>query len=122
MIRRPPRSTLFPYTTLFRSLVEVVRTVVTEPSVIEDVEALADRLGKVDVTIGDKAGFIANALLFGYLNHAVSMYENRYASREDIDAAMRLGCGLPMGPLALMDLRSEEHTSELQSRQYLVCR
>src|SRR3712207_6961996 len=85
MIRRPPRSTLFPYTTLFRSLVEVVRTVVTEPSVIEDVEALADRLGKVDVTIGDKAGFIANALLFGYL-------------------------------------RSEEHTSELQSRQYLVCR
>ena len=85
-------------------LVEVVRTVVTESSVIEDVEALAARLGKVDVTIGDKAGFIANALLFGYLNHAVSMYENRYASREDIDAAMRLGCGLPMGPLALLDL------------------
>src|SRR4051812_27453644 len=73
-------------------LVEVVRTVVTEPEVVEDVEALAERLGKVDVTIGDKAGFIANALLFGYLNHAVSMYENRYASREDIDAAMRLGC------------------------------
>jgi 3-hydroxybutyryl-CoA dehydrogenase len=85
-------------------LVEVVRTVVTEPSVVEDVEALAARLGKVDVTIGDKAGFIANALLFGYLNHAVSMYENRYASREDVDAAMRLGGGLPMGPLALMDL------------------
>src|SRR5437660_3056951 len=85
-------------------LVEVVRTVVTEQDVVDDVEALADRLGKVDVTIGDKAGFIANALLFGYLNHAVSMYENRYASREDIDAAMRLGCGLPMGPLALLDL------------------
>src|SRR3954465_13707133 len=49
-------------------LVEVVQTVVTEPSVVEDVEALADRLGKVDVTIGDRAGFIANALLFGYLN------------------------------------------------------
>ena len=61
-------------------LVEVVRTVVTEPSVVEDVEALAARLGKVDVTIGDRAGFIANALLFGYLNHAVSMYEARYAS------------------------------------------
>ena len=52
-------------------LVEVVRTVVTEPAVVDDVEALAARLGKVDVTIGDKAGFIANALLFGYLNHAV---------------------------------------------------
>ncbi len=99
-------------------LVEVVRTVVTEPTVIEDVEALAARLGKVDVTIGDKAGFIANALLFGYLNHAVSMYENRYASREDIDAAMRLGCGLPMGPLALMDLIGLDTAYEILDTMY----
>jgi 3-hydroxybutyryl-CoA dehydrogenase len=99
-------------------LVEVVRTVVTEPSVVEDVEALAARLGKVDVTIGDKAGFIANALLFGYLNHAVSMYENRYASREDIDAAMRLGCGLPMGPLALMDLIGIDTAYEILVTMY----
>ncbi len=99
-------------------LVEVVRTVVTEPSVVEDVEALAARLGKVDVTIGDKAGFIANALLFGYLNHAVSMYENRYASREDIDAAMRLGCGLPMGPLALMDLIGIDTAYEILDTMY----
>ena len=84
--------------------VEVVRTVVTEDEVFEDVKALAQRLGKQPVVVGDKAGFIANALLFGYLNHAVSMFESRYASREDIDAAMRLGCGLPMGPLALLDL------------------
>src|SRR3712207_2888290 len=99
-------------------LVEVVRTVVTEPSVVEDVEALAERLGKGDVTIGDKAGFIANALLFGYLNHAVSMYENRYASREDIDAAMRLGCGLPMGPLALMDLIGIDTAYEILDTMY----
>jgi 3-hydroxybutyryl-CoA dehydrogenase len=99
-------------------LVEVVRTVVTEPSVVEDVEALAARLGKVDVTIGDKAGFIANALLFGYLNHAVSMYENRYATREDIDAAMRLGCGLPMGPLALMDLIGIDTAYEILDTMY----
>src|SRR3712207_5076382 len=99
-------------------LVEVVRTVVTEPSVVEDVEALAERLGKVDVTIGDKAGFIANALLFGYLNHAVAMYENRYASREDIDAAMRLGCGLPMGPLALMDLIGIDTAYEILDTMY----
>ena len=85
-------------------LVEVVRTVVTEPSVVEDVEALAARLGKVDVTIGDKAGFIANALLFGYLNHALRMYEQGHVGREDLDAAMTLGCDLPMGPLALLDL------------------
>ena len=99
-------------------LVEVVRTVVTEPAVVEDVEALAARLGKVDVTIGDQAGFIANALLFGYLNHAVSMYENRYASREDIDAAMRLGCGLPMGPLALMDLIGLDTAYEILDTMY----
>ncbi len=85
-------------------LVEVVQTVVTDSAVVEDVEALTRRLGKTDVTIGDRAGFIANALLFGYLNHAVDMFDKRYATREDIDAAMRLGCGLPMGPLALMDL------------------
>src|SRR5436309_1515059 len=78
----------------------------------------AVRLGKVDVTIGDKAGFIANALLFGYLNHAVSMYENRYASREDIDAAMRLGCGLPMGPLALMDLIGIDTAYEILDTMY----
>ncbi|MCV2488782.1 3-hydroxybutyryl-CoA dehydrogenase [Geodermatophilus sp. YIM 151500] len=99
-------------------LVEVIRTVVTEPSVVDDVEALADRLGKVDVTVGDRAGFIANALLFGYLNHAVSMYENRYASREDLDAAMRLGCGLPMGPLALMDLIGIDTAYEILDTMY----
>src|SRR3954451_5547666 len=99
-------------------LVEVVQTVVTEPSVVEDVEALAERLGKVDVTIGDRAGFIANALLFGYLNHAVSMFENRYATREDIDAAMRLGCGLPMGPLALMDLIGIDTAYEILDTMY----
>ncbi|HEX5497064.1 MAG TPA: 3-hydroxybutyryl-CoA dehydrogenase [Mycobacteriales bacterium] len=99
-------------------LVEVVRSVVTEPEVIEDVEALAKRLGKVDVTIGDKAGFIANALLFGYLNHAAAMFESRYASREDIDAAMRLGCGLPMGPLALLDLIGLDTAYEILDTMY----
>jgi 3-hydroxybutyryl-CoA dehydrogenase len=89
--------------------VEVIRTVVTEDAVVEDVKALAERLGKMPVVIGDKAGFIANALLFGYLNHAVDMFESRYATREDIDAAMQLGCGLPMGPLALMDPHRPRH-------------
>ncbi|QWF82569.1 3-hydroxyacyl-CoA dehydrogenase family protein [Amycolatopsis sp. CA-230715] len=85
-------------------LVEIVRTVVTEPEVVADVVEFAGKLGKTPVVIGDRAGFIANALLFGYLNHAVRMYEQRYASREDLDAAMRFGCGYPMGPLALLDL------------------
>ncbi len=99
-------------------LVEVVRTVVTEPEVVADVEALAQRLGKVDVTIGDKAGFIANALLFGYLNHAASMVESRYATREDLDAAMKLGCGLPMGPLALLDLIGLDTAYEILDTMY----
>jgi 3-hydroxybutyryl-CoA dehydrogenase len=83
---------------------EIVRTVVTEPSVVADVVALAERLGKQPVVCDDSPGFIANALLFGYLNHAVTMLENKYATREDIDAAMIYGCGYPMGPLALLDL------------------
>jgi 3-hydroxybutyryl-CoA dehydrogenase len=99
-------------------LVEVVRTVVTEPEVVADIEALAARLGKVPVVIGDKAGFIANALLFGYLNHAASMYESHYASREDIDAAMKLGCGYPMGPLALLDLIGLDTAYEILDTMY----
>ncbi|MFI6264702.1 3-hydroxyacyl-CoA dehydrogenase family protein [Micromonospora sp. NPDC051006] len=99
-------------------LVEVVRTVVTSAEVVADVEALCARLGKVDVTINDRAGFIANALLFGYLNHAVGMFESHYASREDIDAAMKLGCGLPMGPLALMDLIGLDTAYEILDTMY----
>jgi 3-hydroxybutyryl-CoA dehydrogenase len=99
-------------------LVEIVRTVVSEQDVVDDVEAFAQKLGKVDVTIGDRAGFIANALLFGYLNHAASLYESRYASREDIDAAMKLGCGLPMGPLALLDLIGLDTSYEILDTMY----
>ncbi|MFI6848537.1 3-hydroxyacyl-CoA dehydrogenase family protein [Kitasatospora sp. NPDC050467] len=85
-------------------LVEVVRTVLTAPQVAEDAAAFARDLGKEPVAAGDRAGFVVNGLLFAYLNQAAAMYESRYATREDIDAAMRLGCGLPMGPLALLDL------------------
>jgi 3-hydroxybutyryl-CoA dehydrogenase len=99
-------------------LVEVVRTVVTEPDVIEDVQAFASSLGKVPVVIGDRAGFIANALLFGYLNHAARMYESRYATREDLDAAMRYGCGYPMGPLALLDLIGLDTAYEILDTMY----
>src|SRR3954465_10144605 len=99
-------------------LVEVIRTVVTEQDVVDDVEAFAQQLGKIDVTVGDRAGFIANALLFGYLNHAVALYESKYATREDIDAAMKLGCGLPMGPLALLDLIGLDTAYEILDTMY----
>ncbi|MGW4546258.1 3-hydroxyacyl-CoA dehydrogenase family protein [Streptomyces violaceorubidus] len=85
-------------------LVEVVSSVLTAPAAVTAVTDLALDLGKEPVAVGDRPGFVADGLLFGYLNQAAAMYEAHYASREDIDAAMRLGCGLPMGPLALLDL------------------
>jgi 3-hydroxybutyryl-CoA dehydrogenase len=99
-------------------LVEVVRTVVTDPKVIDDVTALAESLGKTPVVVGDRAGFIANGLLFGYLNHAARMFEERYATREDLDAAMRFGCGYPMGPLALLDLIGLDTAYEILDALY----
>ncbi|MGX1851882.1 3-hydroxyacyl-CoA dehydrogenase family protein [Streptomyces sp. NPDC055299] len=85
-------------------LVEVVSSVLTAPTAVTAVTELARDLGKDPIAVGDRPGFVADGLLFGYLNQAAAMYEAKYATREDIDAAMRLGCGLPMGPLALLDL------------------
>jgi 3-hydroxybutyryl-CoA dehydrogenase len=101
-----------------QSFVEIIRTVVTEPDVLDDVKALVGRLGKNPVICGDRAGFIANTLLFGYLNHAASMYEAKFATREDIDAAMRFGCGYPMGPLALLDLIGLDTAYEILDTMY----
>jgi 3-hydroxybutyryl-CoA dehydrogenase len=86
------------------SLVEVVRTLLSSDETVADAVAFAEACGKGPVVVEDRAGFIVNALLFPYLNNAVRMLENRTASRDDIDAAMKGGCGFPMGPLALLDL------------------
>jgi 3-hydroxybutyryl-CoA dehydrogenase len=85
-------------------LVEVVSTVLTEPDLPGQVADLARRLGKAPVQVGDRAGFVANALLLPYLNQAAGLLEAGYASREDIDLAATAGIGVPMGPLALLDL------------------
>ncbi|MFF5260867.1 3-hydroxybutyryl-CoA dehydrogenase [Actinomadura viridis] len=85
-------------------LVEVIRTVLTDPGAVERVAGLVKDLGKTPVTIGDRAGFVANRLLFGYLNQAAGMLESGHATRDDIDTAMKTGAGLPMGPFTLMDL------------------
>ena len=98
--------------------VEVVQTVVSSPEAVATASAFAESLGKTTVTVGDRAGFIANSLLFGYLNHAVRMFEEKYASREDIDAAMRFGCGYPMGPLALLDLVGLDTAYEILASMY----
>jgi 3-hydroxybutyryl-CoA dehydrogenase len=86
------------------SLVEIVRTLLSSDDTIADAKGFAEACGKSPVVVEDRAGFIVNGLLFPYLNNAVRMLENRTASRDDIDAAMKGGCNFPMGPLTLLDL------------------
>ncbi len=85
-------------------LVEVVRTVATEPQVFADAVEFGRKLGKVPIRTSDKTGFIVNRLLVPYLLDAVRAYEEGVGSVVDIDAAMKLGCGYPMGPFTLLDL------------------
>lgn len=99
-------------------LVELVSTIATEEATLETVRDFCDRIGRNVVEVRDRPGFIANALLFGYLNHAVNMYSEQYASREDIDAAMRFGCGYPMGPLALLDLIGLDTAKDILEAMY----
>jgi 3-hydroxybutyryl-CoA dehydrogenase len=94
-------------------LVELVHTVATDGAVVGLATEFAERLGKVPVPCRDRAGFIANLLLFPYLNRAVRTFDEGFASREDIDAAMQLGCGHPMGPLALLDLIGLDSSYEI---------
>jgi 3-hydroxybutyryl-CoA dehydrogenase len=84
-------------------LVEVVVALDTDVAVVERAEAFARQLGKHPIRTKDRSGFIVNMLLVPYLMAAVRMYEDGFASREDIDEGMRLGCGHPMGPLTLCD-------------------
>jgi len=84
-------------------LVEVVRTISTSQETIEAVNQFAISLGKTPVLAKDTAGFIVNFLLIPYLIAAIRMLENGQASRDDIDTAMKLGCGYPMGPFTLLD-------------------
>jgi len=84
-------------------LVEVVRTIATASEVYETVFEFAKKLGKVPVRTSDKTGFIVNRLLVPYLLDAIRAYEEGVGSIPDIDQAMKLGCGYPMGPFTLLD-------------------
>jgi len=84
-------------------LVEVVRTIATDEEVFNAVFNFARALGKIPVRTSDKTGFIVNRLLVPYLLDAIRAYEEGVGSIEDIDWAMRLGCGHPMGPFTLLD-------------------
>jgi 3-hydroxybutyryl-CoA dehydrogenase len=85
-------------------LVEVVATVLSDDAAVDTVVNLTKLVGKTPVRVVDRAGFIANALLLPYLNQALEMFASGYASAGDIDLAVTAGLGMPMGPLALLDL------------------
>jgi 3-hydroxybutyryl-CoA dehydrogenase len=84
-------------------LLEVVRSLTTSDETVEFAQGVGDRLGKTTVLSKDRAGFIVNYLLVPYLNFAAQMYEEGFASAEDIDTAIQLGLSHPMGPLTLLD-------------------
>ena len=85
-------------------LVEVVRTILTDDAVYEQGIEFGKRLGKVPVRAGDKTGFIVNRLLVPYMLDAIRALEEGVGSIVDIDTAMKLGCGYPMGPFTLGDV------------------
>jgi 3-hydroxybutyryl-CoA dehydrogenase len=84
-------------------MVEVVKTIATAPDVYDTAYEFAKKLGKVPVRTSDKTGFIVNRLLVPYLLDAIRAYEEGVGSITDIDEAMKLGCGYPMGPFTLLD-------------------
>ena len=84
-------------------LVEIVRTLMTSDEVVEDLRGFVERVGKVPVLCRDNSGFIVNRLLVPYLLDAIRALEEGVGTVEDIDRAMQLGCGHPMGPLTLLD-------------------
>jgi 3-hydroxybutyryl-CoA dehydrogenase len=84
-------------------LVEIVRPEVTSPNTYEVAKAFAESLGKITVTAKDTPGFIVNLLLVPYLCEAVRAVDQGLATPQDIDTAMKLGCGMPMGPIELLD-------------------
>lgn len=86
------------------ALVEVVRPIGASDETVAAVTDFVLACGKEPIEVKDQAGFIVNALLFPYLNNAVRLFEQGVASKEGIDAAMKGGCGFPMGPFALLDL------------------
>lgn len=84
-------------------LVEIVVGLDTAPKAVARAESFARLIGKHPIRTKDRSGFIVNMLLIPYLMAAVRMYEEGFASREDIDNGMKLGAGHPMGPLTLCD-------------------
>src|SRR5262245_24497983 len=102
-------------------LVEVVRTILTDDVAVRTATEWVQAVGKVPVQTKDATAFIVNRLLVPYLLEAIRVYEGGLASLEDIDQAMKLGCGYPMGPFALLDLvglDTAKHVAEVMFEEF----
>ena len=102
-------------------LVEVVRTIVTSQETFDAARAFAKRVGKVPIAARDNSGFVVNLLLVPYMLDAIRQLERGVATIEDIDKAMTLGCGYPMGPFTLGDfvgLDTLMHVAEIMYGEY----
>jgi 3-hydroxybutyryl-CoA dehydrogenase len=103
-------------------LVEVVSTIRTSPQTLATARLVCEQVGKRPVVCADRSGFVVNALLFPYLNDAVRMLETSYSTADDIDHAMKLGCGYPMGPFELLDVIGLDVALAIQRELYLEYR
>ncbi len=105
-LRRPERVLgmhFFPPAPMM-ALVEIIVGLDTSPETVDTAKSFAEQIGKNVIQTKDRSGFIVNRLLVPYLMAAVRMFEDGFATREDIDTGMTLGCGHPMGPLTLCDM------------------
>ena len=112
----------FPHPVTDRQLVEIVRTIRTSAETTATARAVAAALGRTGVVCADRAGFVVDALLFPYLNDAIRMLEASYASVDDIDHAMKLGCGYPVGPFELLDQVGLDVALDIQRSLYRAAR
>jgi 3-hydroxybutyryl-CoA dehydrogenase len=103
-------------------LAEVASTVVSAPDALATAHALCGSLDVAAVSCPDRAGFVVQALLLPYLNDAVRMLEAQYASADDIDAAMTLGCGYPAGPFQVLDELGLDVALAVQRRLHVETR
>jgi 3-hydroxybutyryl-CoA dehydrogenase len=99
-------------------LVEIVTTVATSPEALAVAQALAAACELTAVTVGDRAGYLIGSLLFPYVNDAIRMVESGYATVDDVDHAMTLGCGYPIGPIFTADVLGLDRVLEMQQRIY----
>jgi len=102
-------------------LVEIVQTSLVDRTVLNSICDFVKSLKKEAIIVGDSPGFIVNRLLIAYLLHAVRMFEAGVATKENIDKAMKIGCGYPMGPFALMDFMGLDHVCTIAEHFYQEC-